>query len=121
MDIDKLISSELPTFNLADLNTLQEALTEAIAAQRQATKTALLDEFKQKVEESGLSLDEVLVQETKAKKGKTKASGLHAPEQGVTYKNPADSSQTWSTGTRGPKPGWVRAAIEDGSLGRLKG
>lgn len=34
--------------------------------------------------------------------------------EGVTYKDPA-SANTWTSGTRGPRPAWLRKLIESGT------
>ncbi|ASK35822.1 H-NS histone family protein [Alloalcanivorax mobilis] len=67
----------------------------------------------------GVSVEELLQEKTTRKKAarkgarkKPKAAGVRKPAR-VKYRNPVDSSQTW-TG-RGKRPVWLREALENGA------
>ncbi len=98
INLDKLTYRELAE--------LSDAVAEAMAIRKDQEKNELKRKLAEFAEESGFSLDEVLGN-TRGRRG-----GKGAGQAVVKYRNPKDSSQTW-TG-RGRKPNWLVEALSKG-------
>ena len=100
------------TFNLdqmtvEELETLADQVQKAIVAKKTKKKKNLLNDIEQIAREAGVSLNELFaITGSPTKSAKPKAAVA------VKYKNPSNSSQTW-TG-RGRQPLWVVAILAEG-------
>ncbi len=92
----------LDKLTYAELVELRDQVDAAMVAARRAEKEALRKEIEELAAKSGLTLEEVLGSKTSRKGGKV----------AVKYRNPKDSSETW-TG-RGRQPLWLVAALKKG-------
>ncbi len=98
----KLEEIKLEGYSSAELGAFRDRVTEAIASKREQAKRELLEEIEKLPEQRGLSLDEVIG--VRVKKRRAKAT--------PKYRNPKDSSQTWSG--RGKQPAWVKDELASG-------
>ena len=85
-----------------ELVKLQERVEEAIAEKRAADAQATKEQLRQMAEKAGFDIRELY-----GKRGSPKSTGA------VKYRNPKDTSQTW-TG-RGRKPNWLVDAVKKGA------
>jgi DNA-binding protein H-NS len=92
----------LDKMTYAELLKLQERVGAAIADKRVEDAAATKEQLRAMAEKAGFSLSELF-----GKRGPKKGSA------GVKYRNPKDSSQTW-TG-RGRKPNWLVDALKKGA------
>lgn len=86
----------------AQLLALQERVEEAIAAKRAEDAASTKEALRAMAEKAGFDIKELF-----GKRGSPKGSGI------PKYRNPKDSSQTW-TG-RGRKPNWLVEAVKKGA------
>lgn len=93
---------DLTRLSVAELNALQGDITREIAHRRKSEADTLVNEFRKRASELGLSLDDLVSGKAAVKRGKV----------AVKYRHPDDSSLTW-TG-RGKKPRWVDAWLKSG-------
>jgi DNA-binding protein H-NS len=99
---------DLTALSIAELNTLQGDISREIARRRKSEADSLVNEFRKRASELGLSLDDLMTGKSTAKRGKV----------AVKYRHPDDAGLTW-TG-RGKKPLWVDAWLNAGnSIDRL--
>ena len=91
----------LDAYSYAELLKLQERIEEAIAAKRVEDAAATKEALRAMAEKAGFDIKELF-----GKRGKRGSSG-------VKYRNPKDTSQTW-TG-RGRKPNWLVDALKKGA------
>jgi DNA-binding protein H-NS len=99
---------DITALSIAELNALQGDISREIARRRKSEADSLVNEFRKRASELGLSLDDLI-----AGKPTTKRSKI-----AVKYRHPDDASLTW-TG-RGKKPLWVDAWLNAGnSIDRL--
>ena len=94
-------SNGLDKMSYAQLAALQERVEEAIAAKRSEDAASTKEALRAMAEKAGFDIKELF-----GKRG-PKGSGV------AKYRNPKDSSQTW-TG-RGRKPNWLVDAVKKGS------
>ena len=104
---------DLSEVSVAELKRLQKRIEAEITKREESSRKDLLKKLQKMASEAGVSLDELVGSKPKrgrpakaasAKtKGRKKATRKVAPK----YRNPADTSQTW-TG-RGRQPAWVAA------------
>jgi len=94
---------DLSQCSVKDLLELKGEVERQLGLKRAEAKERLLAEMKARAEEEGLSLDEVVG---------TRGNGQRRRPT-VRYRNPLDSSQTWSG--RGRRPGWLEAALKGGT------
>ncbi len=93
---------QLRKLGLVDLKTLRIEIDQLITAKQEEAKTALLDEFRAKAEELGLSLADLVPRIS------AKAKVKVAPK----YRHPEDPAKTWAG--RGRKPNWVLHLMDEG-------
>lgn len=92
----------LDTYTYAELLKLQERIEEAITAKRAENVQATKEQLRAMAEKAGFDIKELF-----GKRGSPKGTGV------AKYRNPKDSSQTW-TG-RGRKPNWLVDAVKKGT------
>lgn len=92
----------LDKMTYADLRKLRERVEVAIAAKRVEDAATTKEQLRAMAEKAGFSLGELF-----GKRGAKKGS------REVKYRDPKDSSQTW-TG-RGRKPNWLVDALNKGA------
>ncbi len=92
---------ELDNMSLAELKKLHAQVGTAIKTYEDRKKKTALAELEVKAQEMGFSLSELT--------GATSRKGKVNPPK---YRNPQDSSMTWSG--RGRQPAWIKEAIERG-------
>ena len=93
----------LDKMSYAELLKLQERIEVAIAEKRSADAQTTKEQLRQMAEKAGFSLSDLFGGKRGSKKGNGQAK----------YRNPKDSSQTW-TG-RGRKPNWLVDAVKKGA------
>ena len=91
----------LDTYSYPELLKLQEHIEAAIAAKRAEDAQATKEQLRAMAEKAGFDIRDLF-----GKRGSPKGSGV------AKYRNPKDSSQTW-TG-RGRKPNWLVEAVKKG-------
>jgi DNA-binding protein H-NS len=91
----------LDAYSYAELLKLQERIEEAIAAKRVEDAASTKETLRAMAEKAGFNLNELF--------GKR---GVKRGPSSVKYRNPKDTSQTW-TG-RGRKPNWLVDALKKG-------
>ena len=92
----------LDKMSYAELLKLQERIETAIAEKRAEGAAATKEQLRAMAEKAGFSLNDLF-----GKRGPKKGSGQ------AKYRNPKDTSQTW-TG-RGRKPNWLVDAVKKGA------
>ena len=92
----------LDKMSYAELLKLQKRIEAAIAEKRVEDAATTKDQLRAMAEKAGFTLDDLF-----GKRGPKKGSA------GVKYRNPKDTSQTW-TG-RGRKPNWLVDALKKGA------
>ena len=92
----------LDKMSYAELLKLQERIEAAIAEKRVEDAATTKDALRAMAEKAGFSLTDLF-----GRRGSSKGSGV------AKYRNPKDSSQTW-TG-RGRKPNWLVEAVKKGA------
>ena len=92
----------LDKMSYAELLKLQERIEAAIAEKRVEDAAATKEQLRAMAEKAGFSLNDLF-----GKRGPKKGSGQ------AKYRNPKDTSQTW-TG-RGRKPNWLVDAVKKGA------
>ena len=95
------MNNNFDKMSYAELVKFHERIQAAIAQKRVSEAGAAKDHLRAAAEKAGFTLDELF-----GKRGARKASV-------VKYRNPKDSSQTW-TG-RGRKPNWIVDAVKKGA------
>lgn len=95
---------KIDKLSYAELLELQERIETALEEKRAEEQAKVLEQAAKLAAEAGFSLDEI----TSSSKGKDRRRGKVA----VKYRNPKDTSQTW-TG-RGRKPKWLVAELDKG-------
>jgi len=97
---------DLSNYNLSELRGLQHDIEKEITDRQQQEVKKAREQIFSIAQDLGIPVDELLgdvsKKNTKAKTGKVAAQ----------YKNPADSSQTWSG--RGRQPKWVVDGLATG-------
>ena len=92
----------LDKMSYAELLKLQERIEVAIAEKRSADAHTTKEQLRQMAEKAGFNINELF-----GRRGSSKGSGV------AKYRNPKDTSQTW-TG-RGRKPNWLVDAVKKGA------
>ena len=92
----------LDKISYAELLKLQERIEAAIAEKRVEDAATTKDALRAMAEKAGFNINDLF-----ARRGSSKGSGV------AKYRNPKDSSQTW-TG-RGRKPNWLNDAVKKGA------
>ena len=92
----------LDKMSYAELLKLQERIEAAIAAKRIEDAASTKEQLRAMAEKAGFSLNDLF-----GKRGGRKGAGE------IKYRNPKDTSQTW-TG-RGRKPNWLVEAVKKGA------
>jgi DNA-binding protein H-NS len=87
-----------------ELLELQEEIAAAIVRRRDEERSEMKKKIEELVMDSGFAVDEIF--------GKARRGGRRGAVPAVKYRNPKDSSQTW-TG-RGRKPNWLVEALGKG-------
>jgi len=95
----------LDKMSFAELSELRDRVDEAMTTARSAEKDNLRAEMEAMAARAGLSLSDVV----SGMRGTNKLRGTKAS---VKYRNPKNSTETW-TG-RGRKPNWLVAALKKG-------
>lgn len=98
-------SSDLERMSYAQLRALRDQVETAMVAAQANERQQIRAKMEALAAEAGLTLTEVLGNG----KSTNKLAGRQVP---IKYRNPKDTSQTW-TG-RGRKPLWLVAAIKKG-------
>jgi DNA-binding protein H-NS len=92
----------LEKMSYVELVNLQKRVEEAISEKRAADAQNTKDQLRQMAEKAGFNINELF-----GRRGGPKGSGV------AKYRNPKDTSQTW-TG-RGRKPNWLVDAVKKGA------
>lgn len=99
----------LETLNLKELLSLEESVKKIIAQRRDAQRALVRQQVEEFIEGMGFSVDDLFVKSwVTANPRNIDQRRFVAPK----YRNPEDSSETW-TG-RGRKPKWVEKALKKG-------
>jgi DNA-binding protein H-NS len=102
---------DLREFSFAELQKLKEDIDQEITRRQTEEVRRVRKEIMHLAQSVGMSIEELIKPEVE--RGRAK------PEGAPKYVNPDDPSQTW-TG-RGPRPRWVREALQAGkSLEELR-
>jgi DNA-binding protein H-NS len=109
IDLTKLVGGNgvakingLDKFSYVELINLQKRVEEAIGKKRAEDAQATKEQLRAMAEKAGFDIKELF-----GKRGSPRGTGV------VKYRNPKDSSQTW-TG-RGRKPNWLVDAVKKGA------
>ena len=94
---------DLSRLSVAELNALQGDITRELARRRKSEADSLVNEFRKRAAELGLSVEDLVTGKSGQKRGKVAAK----------YRHPDDANLTW-TG-RGKKPRWVDAWLKSGN------
>ena len=94
---------DLSRLSVAELNALQGDITRELARRRKSEADSLVNEFRKRAAELGLSVEDLVTGKSGQKRGKV----------AVKYRHPDDANLTW-TG-RGKKPRWVDAWLKSGN------
>ena len=97
----------LGTMSYSQLLELRNRVDAALEAARTAEKRELRNKMESLAAQAGLTLADVF----KAT-GRARSSKLKGTKVATKYRNPKDSSQTWSG--RGRQPNWLVAALKKG-------
>ena len=92
----------LDTYSYVELINLQKRVEEAIAEKRAENARTTKEQLRVMAEKAGFDIKELF-----GKRGSPRGTGA------AKYRNPKDSSQTW-TG-RGRKPNWLVDAVKKGA------
>lgn len=92
----------LDKYSYVELINLQKRVEEAIAVKRAEDAQTTKEQLRAMAEKAGFDIKDLF-----GKRGSPKGSGV------AKYRNPKDSSQTW-TG-RGRKPNWLVDAVKRGA------
>ena len=112
------VQNMLAGLEIPELQEAQKHITDLIAQKQEAEKLKIEETFKEMAEKSGLSLDNIIWREESTKGRKRGPKGGKRPAAPL-YRNPDDSSQTWSG--VGRKPKWFLEKTESGyTLEQLK-
>ena len=105
----------LEDLTVADLEKVIAAAEQQRDARRESGRRELIEEFRAKAAEMGLSLDELLGSPARAGRpaGKARSArkGASAASPAAKYRNP-ETGETWSG--RGRVPRWLKQAEERG-------
>ncbi len=93
----------LEKMNLADLKDLKVRVEQALVEREKSERIQVRQKIEAMAAQAGFSIDEVI----------GKSSGSKGSKVAIKYRNPKDSSQTW-TG-RGRMPIWLAEAIKKGA------
>jgi len=93
---------DLSNLSVTDLNTLQGDISRELARRRRSEADSLVNEFRRRAAELGLSVEDLVSGKPAAKRNKV----------AVKYRHPDDANLTW-TG-RGKRPRWVDAWVSAG-------
>lgn len=107
--------SKLSAAELKDLAEKASALATKLE-KRDGELASLVQKLVQDAEALGFTLSDikaVLIEGGSKKRGSSAATKAKDYVEGVVYKS-ADGKQTWTGGTKGPKPGWLRALLDSG-------
>ena len=105
------MKNNLKQLSFAELKALQDDISTEMEVRQKEERQKLLQEFRDKAKDLGISLDDLLA----GQKGKARISGKVAAK----YVHPDDRGLTW-TG-RGKRPRWVSDWLDSGrSLDALK-
>ena len=96
--------SQFQSMSLEQLMAAREEIDNLIDSKKNTAKNDLLAEFEEKAQKLGLDISDLLGGKTGKKKSTSKVA--------AKYRNPANSSESW-TG-RGRKPKWVEEQIAKG-------
>ncbi|WP_462330118.1 H-NS histone family protein [Thiohalocapsa halophila] len=91
---------------LAQLEANENALREALRAQQAAELAAFIDELREQIQARGYSLDDVVAQLSRGRRGR---SAKRASGDVTRYVDPENPAQSYS---RGPLPTWLREKME---------
>ena len=97
-----MATNNLDKMSYAELLKLQKRVEEAISAKRVEDAADTKEQLRAVAEKAGFDLNELFGR----RRGKRGASS-------VKFRNPKDTSQTWSG--RGRKPNWIVDAVKKGA------
>jgi len=92
---------DLGKLSLDELKTLKKDVDKAISGFKSRKRAEAMKEVQAVAKKHGISVDDLM-----GKGGKRKSKAV------AKYRNPADTSQTWSG--RGRQPAWFKAAVKAG-------
>lgn len=95
----------LEKMSYKELVDLQDEIAAAIVRRRDDERAEMKKKIEELVTGSGFAVDEII--------GKARRAGRKGASPAVKYRNPKDTSQTW-TG-RGRKPNWLVEALGKGA------
>jgi DNA-binding protein H-NS len=109
----KEVAKLIEKMSFDDLITVKNQVDSMLRGKQSEKRKLLLDEFKAKARESGLSLDEV-VTASRGRGPAKKDSSLGRPKKQykAKYQNPTNAAETW-TGL-GKHPRWLRDKLAAG-------
>jgi DNA-binding protein H-NS len=113
-----MASINLSKLSVSQLKALAEQAAEMASKleRRDGELKTLVDKLVQDADALGFTVADIkaMLQDGFSKKAaKTTTSKVKDYIEGVTYEDPA-SDQTWTGGTKGPRPKWLRMLIESG-------
>lgn len=100
---------DVKSMSLKELETLKKRVDKAISTHEKKKRSEALKAIKAKAKTLGYSLSE-LTGDTKTSSKPAKKAPKKAPK--IAYQDPENKDNTW--GGRGPRPLWLRDAIEAG-------
>src|SRR3954471_4903211 len=109
------IMSQLENLSVADLDKVIAAAEHQREAKRESGKRELMDEFRARAEELGVSLEDLVSRSTEPARS---SRGRRGGQKGKTSDTPAakyrnaETGETWSG--RGRMPRWLKEAEEAG-------
>ncbi|MEM7473022.1 MAG: H-NS histone family protein [Pseudomonadota bacterium] len=109
---------DLKPLSLAELKALQGRVEKAIARHEKKAKTEALSSLRAQAKSLGFSLEDLLGAKSGAAKPKPKPkagakSAKKKAKAAPAYRDPKNAANTY--GGRGPRPAWLKAALEGGA------
>lgn len=104
-------SVDISQLSVSDLQALRAEIDTQMAARRLAELDKLRADILEMCSARGFTLQEVLAPARKKKNAKDGGPEIHFTK-GMTYRNPADPSQTWQG--FGQRPSWLRDYLANG-------
>jgi DNA-binding protein H-NS len=110
---------DLTKMSYSELKKLADETERLLSSKRGEELKVLVNGWKMKADQNGLGVAEVIDELRKylpkggAANGAPKSTSPKGYLKGVVYSNP-NGAETWTGGTKGRQPPWIRAALEGG-------